>query len=66
MELARPAWVAYLGVLAVMLVPVGRWSDAHGRKLLCVYVYGFGLFTLNRLVVVLDEHTDHPERSTGS
>ena len=44
--LAGVQWVslAYLGVLAVMLVPVGRWSDAHGRKLL--YVYGFGLFTL--------------------
>lgn len=44
--LAVVQWVslAYLGVLAVMLVPVGRWSDAHGRKLL--YVYGFGLFTL--------------------
>lgn len=44
--LARVQWVslAYLGVLAVMLVPVGRWSDAHGRKLL--YVYGFGVFTL--------------------
>ena len=43
--LAVVQWVslAYLGVLAVMLVPVGRWSDAHGRKLL--YVYGFGLFT---------------------
>ena len=44
--LAVVQWVslAYLGVLAVMLVPMGRWSDAHGRKLL--YVYGFGLFTL--------------------
>ena len=44
--LAAVQWVslAYLGVLAVMLVPVGRWSDAHGRKLM--YVYGFGLFTL--------------------
>jgi MFS family permease len=44
--LAQVQWVslAYLGVLAVALVPVGRWSDARGRKLL--YVYGFGLFTL--------------------
>lgn len=44
--LAGVQWVslAYLGVLAVMLVPVGRWSDAHGRKLL--YVYGFALFAL--------------------
>jgi MFS family permease len=44
--LAHVQWVslAYLGVLAVALVPVGRWSDARGRKLL--YVYGFGLFTL--------------------
>lgn len=44
--LAGVQWVslAYLGVLTVMLVPVGRWSDAQGRKLL--YVYGFGLFTL--------------------
>lgn len=44
--LAVVQWVslAYLGVLAVMLVPMGRWSDAHGRKLL--YVYGFALFTL--------------------
>lgn len=44
--LAGVQWVslAYLGVLAVVLVPVGRWSDARGRKLL--YVYGFGVFTL--------------------
>jgi MFS family permease len=44
--LAQVQWVSlsYLGVLAVALVPVGRWSDARGRKLL--YVYGFGLFTL--------------------
>lgn len=39
-------WVslAYLAVLAVLLVPVGRWSDARGRKLL--YVNGFLVFTL--------------------
>src|SRR5664279_1227349 len=39
-------WVSlsYLVVLAVLLVPVGRWSDTRGRKLL--YLYGFGLFSL--------------------
>ncbi len=39
-------WVSlsYLVILAVLLVPVGRWSDARGRKLL--YLYGFGLFAL--------------------
>jgi MFS family permease len=39
-------WVSlsYLVVLAVLLVPVGRWSDARGRKLL--YLYGFAAFTL--------------------
>jgi hypothetical protein len=39
-------WVSlsYLVILAVLLVPVGRWSDARGRKLL--YLYGFGLFSL--------------------
>jgi MFS family permease len=39
-------WVSlsYLVVLAVLLVPVGRWADARGRKLL--YLYGFGLFSL--------------------
>jgi MFS family permease len=38
-------WVSlsYLVVLAVLLVPVGRWADARGRKLL--YLYGFGLFS---------------------
>jgi MFS family permease len=44
--LGSVAWVSlsYLVVLAVLLVPVGRWSDARGRKLL--YLYGFGLFSL--------------------
>ena len=39
-------WVSlsYLVVLAVLLVPVGRWADTAGRKLL--YLYGFGLFSL--------------------
>jgi MFS family permease len=39
-------WVSlsYLVVLAVLLVPVGRWADSQGRKLL--YLYGFGLFSL--------------------
>ena len=39
-------WVSlsYLVVLAVLLVPVGRWADTQGRKLL--YLYGFGLFSL--------------------
>jgi MFS family permease len=39
-------WVSlsYLVVLAVLLVPVGRWADSRGRKLL--YLYGFGLFCL--------------------
>jgi len=39
-------WVSlsYLVVLAVLLVPVGRWADLQGRKLL--YLYGFGLFSL--------------------
>src|SRR5664279_3845042 len=44
--LGSVAWVslAYLLVLAVFLVPVGRWADSRGRKLL--YLYGFVLFTL--------------------
>ena len=39
-------WVSlsYLVVLAVLLVPVGRWADTQGRKLL--YLYGFGLFSV--------------------
>src|SRR5664279_2705374 len=44
--LGSVAWVSLscLVVLAVLLVPVGRWADARGRKLL--YLYGFGLFSL--------------------
>jgi len=44
--LGSVAWVSlsYLVVLAVLLVPVGRWSDRRGRKLM--YLYGFGLFSL--------------------
>ncbi|NMM24927.1 MAG: MFS transporter [Phycicoccus sp.] len=39
-------WVSlsHLVVLAVLLVPVGRWADTRGRKLL--YLYGFGLFSV--------------------
>ncbi len=42
--LAEVQWVslAYLLTLVALLVPVGRWSDRVGRKL--VYLYGFGLF----------------------
>jgi MFS family permease len=35
--------LSYLAVLAVLLIPIGRLSDTHGRKLL--YVYGFVVFT---------------------
>jgi MFS family permease len=43
--LARVQWVslAYLLTLVALLVPVGRWSDRFGRKL--VYLYGFVLFS---------------------
>src|ERR1039458_6698521 len=43
--LGSVAWVSlsHLVVLAVLLVPVGRWADARGRKLL--YLYGSGLFS---------------------
>jgi predicted MFS family arabinose efflux permease len=43
--LAGVQWVslAYLLTLVALLVPVGRWSDRHGRKL--VYLYGFVVFT---------------------
>ncbi|HEY3981646.1 MAG TPA: MFS transporter [Streptosporangiaceae bacterium] len=43
--LAGVQWVslAYLLALVAFLVPVGRWSDRHGRKLM--YLYGFVVFT---------------------
>ncbi|ARZ72003.1 MFS transporter [Streptomyces sp. HU2014] len=43
--LAAVEWVslAYLLTLVALLVPVGRLSDAHGRKL--CYLYGFLVFT---------------------
>lgn len=45
--LAEVEWVslAYLIVLVALLVPVGRLSDAHGRKLM--YLYGFVVFTVS-------------------
>ena len=44
--LAEVQWVslAYLLALVALLVPVGRWSDRFGRKL--VYLYGFGVFAV--------------------
>jgi MFS family permease len=44
MGLAGVQWVslAYLLALVALLVPVGRWSDRFGRKL--VYLYGFVVF----------------------
>jgi len=44
--LAGVQWVslAYLLALVALLVPVGRWSDRVGRKL--VYLCGFVLFTV--------------------
>ncbi|NJC73523.1 MFS transporter [Planosporangium thailandense] len=43
--LAAVQWVslAYLITLVALLVPVGRWSDRAGRKL--VYLGGFAVFT---------------------
>jgi MFS family permease len=43
---AAVSWVSlgYMLVLVALLVPVGRFSDAHGRKL--CYLYGFVVFTL--------------------
>ncbi len=45
-RLAGTQWVslAYLLVLVALLVPVGRWSDQAGRKL--IYLYGFVVFTV--------------------
>ena len=42
--LAGVQWVslAYLLALVALLVPVGRWSDRYGRKLM--YLYGFVVF----------------------
>src|SRR5579859_7765991 len=42
--LAGVQWVslAYLLALVALLVPVGRWSDRRGRKLM--YLYGFVVF----------------------
>ena len=44
--LAGVQWVSlsYLLTLVALLVPVGRWSDRAGRKL--VYLYGFVVFTV--------------------
>jgi len=44
--LAGVQWVslAYLLTLIALLVPVGRWSDRFGRKL--VYLYGFAVFAV--------------------
>jgi EmrB/QacA subfamily drug resistance transporter len=43
-RLAGVQWVslAYLLALVALLVPVGRWSDRYGRKL--VYLYGLVVF----------------------
>jgi MFS family permease len=42
---AAVEWVSlsYLLALVALLVPAGRFSDAHGRKLM--YLYGFAVFT---------------------
>jgi len=42
---AAVEWVSlsYLLVLIALLVPAGRFSDVHGRKLM--YLYGFAVFT---------------------
>ena len=45
-SLAAVAWVSlsYLLTLVAVLVPVGRFADAYGRKL--VYLHGFTVFTI--------------------
>jgi MFS family permease len=45
-SLAAVQWVslAYLLALTALVVPVGRWSDRVGRKLM--YLYGFILFSV--------------------
>lgn len=52
-SLQAVSWVSlsYLLTLTLLLVPVGRLSDALGRKL--VYVYGFGVFTAASLACAL-------------
>ena len=51
--LAAVQWVSlgYLLALVALLVPVGRWSDRWGRKL--VYLYGFVIFTAASTAVSL-------------
>jgi MFS family permease len=45
-SLAAVTWVSlsYLLTLVAALIPVGRFADAYGRKLL--YLYGFAVFTI--------------------
>ncbi len=45
-SLAEVQWVSlvYLLVLVALLIPIGRWSDRSGRKLL--YLYGFIVFSV--------------------
>ncbi|WP_433282983.1 MFS transporter [Pseudonocardia xinjiangensis] len=52
-SLAGVQWVSlsYLLTLTALLVPIGRLSDAHGRKLL--YLYGFVVFTVASAACVL-------------
>lgn len=52
-SLQAVSWVSlsYLLTLTLLLVPVGRLSDALGRKLF--YVYGFGVFTAASLACAL-------------